>query len=211
MPELHIITGSNGAGKSTIGPQFLPIHLKEKYPVFDGDKLFVLKQKELWQSGVKAYKEAKKIAYEFVTDTFDSLIENALRRNDHFVYEGHFTNNATWDIPKKFKQRGYSINMIFLGLTDPELSEFRVLDRTKAGGHYVDRQTIEDNFYGNLEKLNINYTLLDQLQVIDTSEAAHLLIGIFSKGRPIFSIPASQIPHWFSSYLPNLYEKIIPQ
>lgn len=99
--------------------------------------------------------------------------------------------------------------MIFLGLTDPDLSEFRVLDRTKAGGHYVDRRTIEDNFYGNLEKLNIYCSWLDQLQVIDTSEATHTLIAIFAKGEAIFSIPAPNAPNWSAAFLPNLYQKII--
>ena len=60
MPELFIITGSNGAGKSSIGANYLPAIIREKYNVFDGDKLFMVKQKELWQSGVSAIKEAKK-------------------------------------------------------------------------------------------------------------------------------------------------------
>jgi len=122
MPDLYIITGANGAGKSSLGYNYLPQSIQESYPVFDGDKLFVQKQKELWNSGIKAYKEARRLAYEFVTDTFDHLVEEALAANDNFVYEGHFTNDATWDIPGKFKSRGYSINLTFLGLTDPDTS-----------------------------------------------------------------------------------------
>jgi hypothetical protein len=32
------------------------------------------KQKELWQTGIKAHKEAKKIALAFVEETFDNLV-----------------------------------------------------------------------------------------------------------------------------------------
>ncbi len=39
MPELYIITGSNGAGKSTVGPNYLPQHIRQHNTVFDGDKL----------------------------------------------------------------------------------------------------------------------------------------------------------------------------
>jgi hypothetical protein len=39
MPELYIITGSNGAGKSSIGPEYLPVHIRQQGPIFDGDKL----------------------------------------------------------------------------------------------------------------------------------------------------------------------------
>jgi predicted ABC-type ATPase len=46
MPDLYIITGSNGAGKSSIGPKYLPIRIRKQGPIFDGDKLFVEKRNE---------------------------------------------------------------------------------------------------------------------------------------------------------------------
>jgi len=74
MPSLYIITGSNGAGKSTIGPDYLPQSVQESCNVFDGDKLFLEKQRDLWKSGITAHKEAKKIEFTFVEETFDSLV-----------------------------------------------------------------------------------------------------------------------------------------
>jgi hypothetical protein len=53
------------------------------------------KQRELWKSGIKAHKEAKKLALEFVEETFDALIENALATNSDFTYEGHFMYGPT--------------------------------------------------------------------------------------------------------------------
>lgn len=152
MPELYIITGSNGAGKSSVGPDYLPEHIRQNNTVFDGDKLFMQKQPELWRSGIRAHKEARKLAYEFVENTFDVLVAEAMYANTDFVYEGHFTNDATWNIPKKFKEKGYSIHLIFFGLESTALSELRVMARTKEGGHYVDPLTVTDNFYGNLEQ-----------------------------------------------------------
>lgn len=130
MPELFIITGSNGAGKSSIGPEYLPTHIRQQGPIFDGDKLFVEKRKELWRS-IKSNKECSKLAYAFVTETFDRLAETALSGNQDFAYEGHFTNEATWDIPRQFRAAGYSIHLIFLGLQDTALSELRVVDRSQ--------------------------------------------------------------------------------
>lgn len=138
MPNLYIITGSNGAGKSTVGREYLPFAIQQNCEIFDGDKLFMEKQKELWRNGIKAHKEAKKIAFSFVEETFDDLMETAISLNTDFVYEGHFTNDATWDIPKRFKEHGYQIHLIFFGLANTSLSEFRVIDRAKQGGHYVD-------------------------------------------------------------------------
>ncbi|HEY2720692.1 MAG TPA: zeta toxin family protein [Chitinophagaceae bacterium] len=42
MPVLFIITGSNGAGKSTVGYTYLPEEIQKEYIVFDGDKLIAL-------------------------------------------------------------------------------------------------------------------------------------------------------------------------
>ncbi len=99
MPELYIITGSNGAGKSTVGANYLPPSIQQRCTIFDGNKLFMPKQRELWQAGITAIKEAKKLAFAFVEETFDGLVEEALAQQTDFVYEGHFTNEATWNIP----------------------------------------------------------------------------------------------------------------
>jgi hypothetical protein len=66
MPELFIITGSNGAGKSSIGREYLSARIRQQGPIFDGDKLFIEKRKELWRS-IKSHKECNKLAYAFVT------------------------------------------------------------------------------------------------------------------------------------------------
>lgn len=115
MPDLYIITGSNGAGKSTLGFSYLPVHLQAN--IFDGDKLFMQKKAEFWQSGIKSTKECRNRAIKIVEDSFRSLVENALAAREDFAYEGHFTNDATWDIPKKFLEKGYTLTLIFFGLT----------------------------------------------------------------------------------------------
>jgi len=204
MPELYIITGANGAGKSSLGFNYLPEFIQKGYPIFDGDKLYMQKQKDLWTSGIKAHKEAKKIAYQFVTDTFDRLVEEAIRANDNFVYEGHFTNDSTWDIPKRFKSEGYYINLIFLGLADPDTSEMRVINRVKEGGHFVPRLLIEDNFYGNLEKLDLHNRLIDNLTIIDTSANRHLLLAQFIDGLIAYTVTSNELPLWFTINLKRL-------
>jgi predicted ABC-type ATPase len=207
MPELFIITGSNGAGKSSIGPEYLPTHIRQQGPVFDGDKLFVEKRKELWQS-IKSHKECAKLAYAFVTETFDRLVETALSGKQDFAYEGHFTNEATWDIPRQFRTAGYSIHLIFLGLQDIDLSGLRVVDRSQAGGHYVDPRTVADNFYGNLEKLNQHYEMFQSVQIIDTSEAEHIVLAVLEGGKPVTAVLSDMLPFWFQRFLPSIMQKI---
>jgi predicted ABC-type ATPase len=209
MPELYIITGSNGAGKSTVGPDYLPVHIQQQGPVFDGDKLFMQKKSELWNSGIRSHKECKKLAFEFVEQTFDTLIENALSEKSNFAYEGHFTNEATWDIPRRFKAAGYSIHLIFFGLLNTDLSELRVIARSNEGGHYVDPRTLSDNFYGNLEKLDIHFAMFDMVQIADTSETEHKVLCVLSAGEVVSAVDAVSIPDWFYNNLKAITAKII--
>jgi predicted ABC-type ATPase len=208
MPELYIITGSNGAGKSSIAPIYLPEYIRKSCSVFDGDKLFMQKQRELWASGMRAHKEAKKVALAFVEETFDQLVEKALIDKSDFVYEGHFTNDATWDIPKRFKGQGYAVHLIFLGLMNPELSDLRVIDRSKEGGHYVPPLTVRDNYYGNLEKLNMYYQVIDNLRIFDSSEAEHILLMQLINGKVDYKVAFKKLPAWFRQYLPSLCQLI---
>lgn len=208
MPVLFIITRSNGAGKSTIGYTYLPEEIQKKYTVFDGDKLSLQKKKELLLK-IKSNKEARKIADEWMYEQFSDQIKAALNLKDHFVYEGHFRDENTLKIPKKFKKNGYDLSIIFMGLADPHQSELRVIDRAKQGGHFVPLYEIESNFYGNLVMLNKNYKLFDELIVIDTSKSLHHEILLHLRGSKIlFYTPSRDQPEWFTKFLPNLVKLI---
>ncbi|HEY5327556.1 MAG TPA: zeta toxin family protein [Mucilaginibacter sp.] len=208
MPTLYLITGSNGAGKSTVGPDYMPENIMANHVIFDGDKLYTGKVSELWPEQMKSLKEAKKIAAEFIVTTLESLLDKALENKADFVYEGHFPSYATWDFPKRFKEEGYQVQMLFLGLKNADLSEMRVGLRAKKGGHNVPRYDIENNFYGNLEMLNEHYQLLDHLQIVDTSEFQPKPLAAFKGTELISSIRKKELPDWFTQYLPLPSEKI---
>ena len=207
MPELYIITGSNGAGKSTIGPSYLPQHIQDTCTVFDGDKLFIQKRSELWQN-IKAPKEVQKLALAYTVQTFEEQVAHALLNRENYVYEGHFINDSTWDTPRNFKSQGYTVNLIFFGLKNPDTSQLRVVERAKEGGHWVDRSTIEHNFYGNLEKLEKHLTGVTTIQIVDTTEQ-HIVLAHFTEGQVVSSVPSTNLPRWFTDYLPMLTKKII--
>jgi predicted ABC-type ATPase len=208
MPTLYLITGSNGAGKSTVGPDYLPENIRDNFVVFDGDKLYTSKVKELWPLQMKSLKEAKKIAAEFIVETLEDLLDNALENHENFVYEGHFPSYATWNFPKRFKENGYSVEMLFLGLKDANLSEMRVGLRAKKGGHNVPRYDIENNFYGNLEMLNEHFQHLNHLQIVDTSEFLPKPLAAFKDGEMLSGVNKNDLPEWFKKYLPLLTEKL---
>ena len=202
MPVLYIITGSNGAGKSSVGPDYAPVHLRKS--IFDGDKLFMQKRSDYWKDGVRSQKECKKLAADFVDNKFDDLVESALASDSDFAYEGHFTNDATWGIPTRFKKSGYKIHLIFFGLTDVALSETRVVARAKEGGHNVDPFTLRNNFYGNLEQLDKYFPMFDTVTIVDTSSIEHLCLVILKNGHSSSAVKFEELPEWFIKYLPEI-------
>mgnify|MGYP001217400840 CR=1 FL=1 len=113
MPDLFIITGSNGAGKSTVGSSFLPERIKNKYEVFDGDKLFMQKRKQIYKIETPSLKEAERRAREWLYEEFENRVASAIKKNDHFVYEGHLPEEGNWVTPTRFKTAGYKINLTF--------------------------------------------------------------------------------------------------
>ncbi|MBI5372857.1 MAG: zeta toxin family protein [Sphingobacteriales bacterium] len=208
MPGLFIITGSNGAGKSTTGRYYLPENIRDNYEPFDGDKLFMQKRKQVYKKVTPSLKEAERIALAWLNEEFENRVTGAISNNDHFVYEGHFPEDENWSTPRRFKSAGYTIHMIFLGLSNPSVSELRVLERAKMGGHNVPPYEIQRNFYGNLIQLNNNFRLLDELQIIDTSEIIPKALAILSNGHVTDAVPVKLLHGWFEDELPSIFDLV---
>jgi predicted ABC-type ATPase len=207
MPDLYILTGSNGAGKSTTGRFYLPAEIRNNHVIFDGDKLFMQKRNNVYKIETPSIKEASRIALEWLAREFECRVNDAIASKNDFVYEGHFPEDENWGTPKRFKAAGYQINLIFLGLANTKLSEQRVLYRAKKGGHNVPPYEIERNFYGNLRQLDKNYSIIDKLQIIDTSgSTSPKVIAIFSNGKVNDALPVKEIPEWFENGLPSLFQ-----
>ncbi len=212
MPDLYIITGANGAGKSTVGYSYLPMLVQGNCEVFDGDKLTLKKKRELYKHVTPSYKEANRLALEWLFEHFENLVQAALKQKDDFVYEGHLPDDGNWVTPKRFKRAGYKIHLIFFGLKDTDLSEVRVMDRAKLGGHHVPPYEIERNFYGNLYQLNKRFKKIDELQIVDTSESiSPKVLALFKNGVVVSAVHHGKLPEWFETYLPNLFKEIIKQ
>jgi predicted ABC-type ATPase len=94
-------------------------------------------------------------------------------------------------------------------LTDPDLSEARVTRRVAKGGHFVDRRTIEDNFTGNLEMLNVNFRFIDHLTIVNTTELDHIILAGLNAGKVTFAVPNADLPHWFTHYMPDIVALIV--
>lgn len=71
MPNLYIIAGHNGAGKSTFGRKLLPVEA-QSISIFDGDIVYSQKLKEASLS-IKIHKYAAQQANEHTIEQFIRL------------------------------------------------------------------------------------------------------------------------------------------
>lgn len=200
MPNLYLIAGHNGAGKSTYGRLLLP-EVAHSLAVFDGDAVYHATLKEAFLR-LKVAKLAQREAMQTTVDAFEGLVEAALAGKQDFAYEGHFNGDGPWETVKRFKDAGYGVHMVFLGLSDVVLSVGRVEKRVEQGGHYVSPYNVEVNYEGNLKYLNDRFRVLNSLTVFDTSAPQPRLLVSLTLGKVEYKAP--ELPRWFREGLPNV-------
>ena len=133
MPDLIVIAGCNGAGKSTFASSFLPEGLSS----FDYDRLFLENYYSLPDSELR-----EEFARDQTSNDFETSIKKAWISNIDFCYETNFDSHPVY-WPQKFKENGYQINLIFFCLENQEIARHRIQVRTEFKGHFVNNETID--------------------------------------------------------------------
>ncbi len=195
MPDLTIIAGCNGAGKSTFAPSFLP----EGVVSFDYDKLFLAYYNDLSDSELR-----EEFARNKATTAFEHAIEKALRCKTDFCYETNFdVHPLYW--PEIFKNKGYIVNLIFFCLENQEIARHRVRVRKEFKGHFVNDHTISFKWKAGYKNLNSHYTFFDNILIVDNSKQGDIYTNILQieKGTP--TLMTDQLPDYFSNRLPDIY------
>lgn len=201
-PQLFIITGSNGAGKSTYRQALFPEEF-HNLDIFDGDIFYSNKNTEYYKK-YKSSKEARNLANEALEEHFIDLVDNHIRNQQHFAYEGHFTGPGAWKIPERFKAEGFDINLIFCGLDSVSTSIKRVEIRVRKNGFHVNPLDIENNYYGNMEMLNKYFSMFNSIEILDTSNAI-LPVCSLRENEAFTPLSDENLPSWFKTYMPDIY------
>lgn len=209
MPDLYIVMGANGAGKSTTGASYLPEHIHTKKGLFDGDRFYWDRIRELYKLQTPSIKEAKRLALDLLFEHFEKIVKEAIELREDFAYEGHLPDDGNWITPKRFTKAGYNVHIIYLGLKDTILSEYRVFERAKLGGHNVPPYEIEKNFYLNLKQIDKRFKSIDELKIMDTSGFSPKALALLKKGEVESAVHHGKLPEWFERHLPKIYSKII--
>lgn len=160
MPNLVIISGSNGSGKSTAAPALLQnaVHIDN----------FV--NADVIAKGLSAF-QPEKVAMQagrIMLDRIHHLANNGFT----FAFETTLASKTFAPWIKKLKVSGYRFHLVFLWLKSEELAISRVAERIKMGGHAVPEETIRRRYHAGLRNFfNLYLPIADKWSIYDNSDA----------------------------------------
>ncbi len=198
MPNLIVIAGCNGAGKSTFASSFLPDGLTS----FDYDKLYLEYYSILPDSEFR-----DKFARDKTTKDFEDAIKQSVTNKTDFCYETNFDSSPVY-WPEHFKKHGFTLDLIFFCLDNQEIARRRVEERAEFKGHYVDSQTIDLKWKAGYKNLNEHYTFFDNILLVDNSVQKEVYSNLLQIEQGEIVMMVDELPDYFKHRFPGIYTKI---
>lgn len=200
-PTLLVISGPNGAGKSTFIQFLLPDDF-EGIISFDRDKTRSEFERELRGKGITEQEVGGK-ALRLMEATLETAMDEAIASKKHFVLETPLSHPDYWKYIDKFENKGYQIQLNYLGLDKIKDCKARVQRRVMEGGHDVDPQTIKGVYEMNLKYINDFRTAFKEISLYDGMKLPSLLARI-AGDETILATPEALKKTWIKLGLPDI-------
>ena len=184
MPNLYIIAGCNGAGKTTASFTILPEILDCKEFV-NADEI---------AKGLSPF-QPENVSFQagrLMLERVDELLNN---RSD-FAFETTLTTLSYLNTIKEAKVKGYSITLLFFWLDNVTLAIERVKTRVREGGHNIPEETIKRRYIRGIKNLISKFTAVcDYWLVINNSSRPFTFIaeGQGTNETKIYDIPVWEL------------------
>lgn len=158
MPNIYIIAGCNGAGKTTASFTILP-EMLDCNQFVNADE--IAKGLSPFQPETVSF-HAGRIMLERIKELIDLQVD--------FAFETTLTTISYKNTIELAKQKGYKITLLFFWLNDVKLAIERVAIRVSEGGHNIPENVIVRRYYKGLANLNnIFIDICDYWIIIDNS------------------------------------------
>ncbi len=198
MPDLIIIAGCNGAGKSTFASSFLPEGLNS----FDYDRIFLENYNSFPDSELR-----EEFAKNETSKYFEQSIDKALVNKTDFCFETNFDAHPLY-WAEKFRKNGFQINLIFFCLDNQEVARHRIQVRTEFKGLFVDNETIDLKWKAGYKNTNLHFRFFDNILIVDNSKQNETYTNILQIEKGKIIMMTDNIPDYFEHRLPDIYKLI---
>lgn len=179
--KLYIISGCNGAGKTTASFNILPDLLNCKEFV-NADEI---------ARGLSPF-QPENVSIEagrLMLKRIDELINS----NQDFSFETTLSTKSFINTIEFAKSKGYYVTLIFFWLESVELAKDRVRKRVSEGGHNIESEVIERRYKAGIKNLfKLYFNKVDSLLIYDNSTAESELIAEKEIEDELFTIHNSQ-------------------
>ena len=169
MPNLYIIAGCNGAGKTTASMTVLP-EILNCYEFVNADEI---------ARGLSPF-QPEKVAIE-AGRIMLNRIKHLVETREDFAFETTLATKSYVSFIQKAKEQGYKVTLVFVYLNSIELAKQRVKDRVSKGGHHIEAEVIERRYHAGLKNfLHLYMPVCDLWMLIDNSSENFELTEITS-------------------------------
>ena len=158
-PELIIIAGPNGSGKTSITQKFLHHEWAEGTTYINPDQI----AKDLFGDWNNSESVLKAAIY------CSNLREQCLKEKKSFVFETVFSAQDKIDFVIRAKQAGFFIRIFFISTSNPAINASRIAKRVMEGGHDVPITKIISRYNKSIQNCKIVAPIIDRLYVYDNS------------------------------------------
>jgi predicted ABC-type ATPase len=187
-PVLVYLAGPNGAGKSTFFRDYLQAL---DLPFVNADEIARRLHEAAFSDQMESLDRA---AFEMAERLRLSLLSERLS----FCTETVFSDpqGAKLEFLKQSRSLGYSVFLVFIGLSDSELSIARVMQRVATGGHDVPDEKLRGRFSRTLANLRAAVPIVSEAFLFDNSSDRNpfRLIAVYSEGKVIHQ--GDFLPDW---------------
>ncbi len=187
VPNLYIISGCNGAGKTTASFTILPEMLDCKEFV-NADE--IAKGLSPFQPESVSF-QAGRIMLERIDELTNSGVD--------FAFETTLTTLSYVNTIKIAKEKGYFVTLLFFWLNDVNLAIERVKTRVSEGGHNIPEDVIRRRYFRGISNLSNKFIeLCDFWIAIDNSSRP---FNFIAEGQGLFEIKIHNDAVW--QYIKN--------
>ena len=157
--NLYIISGCNGAGKTTASYTVLPdiLHCKE---FVNADEI---------ARGLSPF-NPNSVAIE-AGRLMLKRIEYLLERNVSFSVETTLATKSYINLVRRAQKKGYKVSVLFFWLNSPDLALLRVAERVAKGGHDIPEMIVRRRYVAGIRNLfSLFMSEVDYWGIYDNSE-----------------------------------------
>lgn len=172
MSKLYIISGCNGAGKTTASYTVLPEMLDCKEFV-NADEI---------AKGLSPF-NAESVAIE-AGRLMLARIDELVCSNVDFAFETTLATRSYVSLIKCAQAKGYYISLVYFWLANPELAIDRVKMRVAAGGHNIQEDVIRRRYKNGIKNLfSLYMSVCDFWMIFDNSNPPFKVIAKGNKSN----------------------------